>query len=263
MRRDPGNPEVIGLRADNPGPLTLDGTNSWIVGTGSAGAWVIDPGPALEAHQEAIAAEVKGRSGLAGIALTHGHGDHVDGVPLLLGLLGPAPVVGPRPHGEGAPAHEAKHGPLAVHALPGHTADHVAYVHESGIAFTGDAIFAESSVFVSPGPGSLAGYLGSLEELAQLRLDALAPGHGPVIDDPAGRIRDQIDHRLERERRLIDSLAEGHRSVDGILAVVWDDVPPQLKPAAAVTLAAHLDKLEEEGRLPEGVERPETPDWVV
>jgi len=253
--------EVVGLTADNPGPLTLAGTNTWIVGR--EGAWVIDPGPDQSLHIEQIAAEVAGRGGLAGIALTHGHGDHSDGVERLLASSGrTVTVVGPVPHGEGSPSHGSQHGPLEVHRLPGHTADHVAYIY-GGIAFTGDAIFAESSVFVSPGSGSLAGYLQALEQLASRQPIVLAPGHGPVINDPETRINQQIAHRLDRERRLLEALASGSRTVDQLLAEVWDDVPEALLPAAAVTLAAHLDKLDDEASLPEGVERPVVPDWII
>jgi glyoxylase-like metal-dependent hydrolase (beta-lactamase superfamily II) len=149
-----------------------------------------------------------------------------------------------------------------VLALPGHSSDHLAFAF-GDVVFTGDAIFANSSVFISPGPGSLAGYLAALNNLADRGPAVLAPGHGPLIKDPKGRIGEQVAHRLDRERRLVDAIAAGNNSVASLLAEVWDDVPEMLLPAATVTLAAHLDKLDDEERLPDGVERPDIPEWVV
>lgn len=257
MRIDvPTEDAVIGIRADNPSPLTLDGTNTWLVGEGDI--WVVDPGPELTEHIHAVASEVSARGRIAGIALTHGHADHSAAVPLLLEALGPVPVIaGHSGHGPGEEA-----GPLEVLAMPGHSRDHLAFAFGE-VVFTGDAIFANSSVFISPGAGSLAGYLDALNKLSARGPSALAPGHGPVITDPAARIAEQVAHRLERERRLVEAIDAGHHSVAAILGEVWDDVPEMLLPAATVTLAAHLDKLADEERLPEGVERPDIPEWVV
>jgi len=90
----------------------------------------------------------------------------------------------------------------------------------------------------------------------------IGPGHGPPVDDPAAKLDEYISHRLDRERRVVAALDSGKRSVDELLDEVWDDAPPQLRMAATVTLAAHLDKLADEGRLPDGVERPARPDWL-
>ncbi len=257
MRIDiPTGDAAFGVRADNPSLLTLEGTNTWIVGTGDV--WVVDPGPELVEHVDAVAVAVGEQGTLAGIALTHGHADHSAAVPLLLEALGPVPVIaGHSGHGPGEEA-----GPLEVLALPGHSSDHLAFAF-GDVVFTGDAIFANSSVFISPGPGSLAGYLAALNNLADRGPAVLAPGHGPLIKDPKGRIGEQVAHRLERERRLVDAIAAGNNSVASLLAEVWDDVPEMLLPAATVTLAAHLDKLDDEERLPDGVERPDIPEWVV
>ena len=257
--------DAVGLRAANPSPLTLEGTNTWIVGTDDV--WVIDPGPEIVEHVSAVAAEVGVRGELAGIALTHSHGDHSDAVGALRERMGDVPVVAGADRFRAATDASqaltgATHGQLEVLELPGHAADHIVFVH-GHVAYTGDAVFAESSVFVIPGPGSLAGYIAGLQRLADMDLELIAPGHGPLIKNPTERLREQISHRLEREAKLTAALANGMRSTDQILSVVWDDVPEMLLPAAAVTLAAHLDKLDEEGRLPEGVERPEVPDWAV
>jgi glyoxylase-like metal-dependent hydrolase (beta-lactamase superfamily II) len=245
--------DVLLVRAANPGPLTLSGTNSWIVGRDPA--WVVDPGPALPEHVGALAAELDRRGALGGIALTHRHADHDEAVAAVRERH-PAPV------GAGAGAADvrlgegADFGPLRAVATPGHAPGHLAFVLAGRIGFTGDAVLGEGSVFVAPGEGSLAGYLAGLERLRALGLVVLCPGHGPVVEDPSARIDGYRAHRHEREERLLAALARGLRSVDELLDAAWDDVPIGLRPAAAVTLAAHLDKLADEDRLPAGVERP-------
>ena len=265
MRIELDSHDAVGIRADNPGPLTLEGTNTWVVGSGEV--WVVDPGPDLADHIDAVAAEVQSRGSLAGVALTHSHGDHSDAVGGLLEQLGNVPVVAMHAdHRSGVGADEffggAAHGPLEILELPGHSSDHVAFLYRD-IAFTGDALFANSSVFVSPGAGSLAGYLSGLQELANRSPVLLAPGHGPLIDDPSERLASQIAHRLDRERRLIEAIASGLREQEELLDVVWSEVPEQLRLAAAVTLYAHLGKLSEDGLLPADIKVPEIPEWVV
>ena len=112
-------------------------------------------------------------------------------------------------------------------------------------------------MFVFPYPGALAAYLEGLGRLRERDLAVLLPGHGPPVGNPAAKLDEYISHRLERERRLIAALDAGKRSTDELLDEVWDDAPAALRPAAAWTLAAHLDKLSDEGRLPAGVERPD------
>jgi glyoxylase-like metal-dependent hydrolase (beta-lactamase superfamily II) len=124
-----------------------------------------------------------------------------------------------------------------------------------GVLFCGDTVLGEGSVFIPPGGGSLAAYLASLQRLQRLPLNALCPGHGPVVWDPAAKLAEYLAHRLDRERRLVDALAGGLRSTAELLDRVWDDAPAALRPAAALTLESHLEKLAQEGRLPEGVER--------
>ena len=133
---------------------------------------------------------------------------------------------------------------LAIESMPGR------------VCFTGDAVLGTGSVFVAPGPGSLAGYLAALRRLRALPLELLCPGHGPPVDDPAAKLDEYLAHRLDRERRLLDALARGLRSEGELLDDVWDDAPTALRFAAGVTLRAHLEKLSDEGRLPAGVEIP-------
>ena len=228
--------DVARVRADNPGPFTLTGTNTYVVGRDPC--WIVDPGPALDGHVAAVLAEAERRGGVGGIALTHRHNDHTEAVALI-----------------GAPIDP---GPLETVPTPGHTADHVAYVHGQ-VAFTGDAVLGEGSVYIV---GHLAEYLDALTALGERDLAFLCPGHGPVVDDPKAKLVEYVEHRRDRERRLLAALDSGLRGVDEILDAAWDDAPEHLRPAAAVTMNAHLEKLAAENRLPDGVERPEIPAWL-
>jgi glyoxylase-like metal-dependent hydrolase (beta-lactamase superfamily II) len=253
-------PDGVALvRAQNAGPLSLTGTNTWLV---DAPAWVIDPGPADPAHIAAVAAEADRRGGVAGIALTHWHIDHAEGVPALRERfdvpLAAAERAAPRgfeePSVDGLAPDVVLHdgdscGPLAVIATPGHALDHLSFVAERAL-FCGDTVLGEGSVFIAPGGGALSLYMDSLRRLRAMELDALCPGHGPVVWDVAAKLDEYIAHRQEREDRLVDALARGLRSHDELLDDVWDDAPAVLRPAAQLTLEAHLEKLREEGRLP-------------
>jgi|SRR5271165_3202722 len=244
---------ILRLRAPNPSPFTLTGTNTWVVGTEPA--WVVDPGPLVQEHLERLSAAIEDRGGLGGIALTHDHADHAEAVRALRERH-PAPLAAGRGPAEVLLSDRARFGPFEALATPGHASDHYAFVG-AGACFTGDAVLGNGSVFISPDPGAMAGYLGALARLRQREdFDVLCPGHGQIVWDPGGRLDEYVAHRLDRENRLLAALGEGRLTVQELLDAVWDDVPAALRPAAVVTLAAHLDKLEEEQRLPEGVERP-------
>jgi len=246
--------DIEQITADNHGAYTLSGTNTWLVGRGPC--WVIDPGPDLPEHRERILADARDRGGIGGIALTHDHADHADGVAALRTAVGtPPPVGAARYAGDVALRDGDAFGPLTVVATPGHAPDHLAFVANTA-CFTGDAVLGEGSVFVAPDPGALRGYLAALERLRAMDLAIICPGHGPLVLDADAKLEEYIAHRLDRERRLVRALDQGLRTTDELLARVWSDAPAALRGAAAVTLAAHLDKLGEEGRLPDGVERP-------
>jgi glyoxylase-like metal-dependent hydrolase (beta-lactamase superfamily II) len=244
---------IVRIRAANPGPFTLSGTNSWIVGR--APAWLVDPGPALDEHVAALQAEIDRRGGLGGVALTHDHADHTEAVPAIRARYPGAPLAAADGDVDVKLTDDDTFGPLRAIATPGHAPDHLAFVTGTA-ALTGDAVLGEGSVFVSPYPGSLTAYLDGLNRLKTRELTVLCPGHGPVVHDPQAKLEQYISHRLDRERRLLRALTAGKRSVDELLDEVWADAPAHLRPAATVTLAAHLDKLDDEGRLPGGVERP-------
>jgi glyoxylase-like metal-dependent hydrolase (beta-lactamase superfamily II) len=232
---------IMRVRANNPSPLTLDGTNTYVVA-----GWVVDPGPSDERHLRAV---FDAAGAIEGIVLTHNHGDHSDGAPLLAEMTG-AEVVRPR--------SEERVGPFEVFATPGHAPDHVSLLAGREL-FTGDTVLGSGSVFIAPGEGSLSAYLESLRRLRELDTEAILPGHGPVVWDPRAKLDEYIEHRLERERLVLDALDAGARTRDELLDRAWYDVDfasaPYLRYAAAATLEAHLEKLEEEGRLPAGVER--------
>jgi glyoxylase-like metal-dependent hydrolase (beta-lactamase superfamily II) len=235
---------VARLRANNPSPLTLTGTNTWVVGHHPA--WIVDPGPGHYHHLDAVAAAVRARGGAGGIALTHDHADHVQGVEALLERIGDVPVGAAR----GAPVQLGEgdtFGPLSVLHVPGHSDDHLIFV-AGRAAFTGDAVLGSGSVFVS---GALGEYLDGLRRLRELDLEVLCPGHGDEIWDPAAVLDRYMAHRLDRERRLLAALEAGLRTEDELLDAAWDDAPEQLRPAAAITMRAHLEKLRSEGRLDE------------
>jgi glyoxylase-like metal-dependent hydrolase (beta-lactamase superfamily II) len=249
--------DVALVRADNPGPFTLEGTNTWLVGRDPC--WIVDPGPALDAHVAAVLAEARRRGGIEGIALTHDHGDHAGAADAVRAGAGGVPVAAARWEGADARVGDGDVlGPLHVVATPGHATDHLAFV-AGEVCFTGDAVLAQSSVFVAPDPGALRGYLAALERLRAMELAVLCTGHGPPVTDPAALLDRYLAHRRDRERRLVAALGDGLRTIDELLDRVWDDAPPSLRLAAAATLAAHLDKLAEEGRLPAGTERPPWP----
>jgi glyoxylase-like metal-dependent hydrolase (beta-lactamase superfamily II) len=245
--------QIVGLRADNPGPFTLSGTNSWIVG--DEPGWLVDPGPALAEHVEATVAELKRRGGLGGIVLTHDHHDHDAAVPAIRAAFPDAPLAAARGPVEITLADGDRLGPLEAVATPGHAPDHLAFI-AGRACLTGDAVLGQGSVFIAPDPGALAGYLAGLGSLGRRDLAVLCPGHGLPVTDPQAKLREYIAHRLDREQRLLDAVDRGARTVGEMLDIAWPDVPEALRPAATVTLAAHLDKLADEGRLPEGVQRP-------
>jgi glyoxylase-like metal-dependent hydrolase (beta-lactamase superfamily II) len=252
--------DILRLRASNPGPLTLTGTNTWVVGRRPA--WVVDPGPLLDTHLRRLMAAIESRGGLGGVVLTHDHHDHSEAVETLLEVH-PAPLAGGRGKVDVLLAEDMRFGPFRAIATPGHAPDHYALIAD-GACFTGDAVLGDGSVLITPHPGAMSGYLLALTRL-RLREDfnVLCPGHGELVWEPQEKLEQYISHRIDRENRLIVALNEGLRSVPDLLDAVWSEVPAELRPAATATLAAHLDKLEDDQILPRGVQRPsfDVNDW--
>jgi glyoxylase-like metal-dependent hydrolase (beta-lactamase superfamily II) len=231
---------VARVRAPNPSPLTLDGTNSYVVD-----GWVVDPGPADAGHLDTIV-EAAGSRGIEGIVLTHSHSDHADGAPGLAKRAGVEVVL---------PAGAGEVGPFTVIPTPGHAPDHVSLLH-GRLLFAGDMVLGAGSVFVGGGDGSMTAYLDSLKRLLELDLEAILPGHGPVVWEPRAKLEEYLAHRHERERRVLEALEAGAATRDEVLDRAWCemdlDAVPYLRMAAGLTLDAHLDKLSAEGRLPDG-----------
>ncbi len=234
----PGH-DAVGIRANNPGPLTLTGTNTWIYGRDPA--WLIDPGPALPEHLDAISEELDERGGLGAVLLTHDHIDHAQAVPEIVKRFSPVPLAAAR-----GPAsvllEDGDHvGPFEVVATPGHSPDHLTFV-AGGVAFTGDAVLGEGSVFIM---GQLAEYLHGLERLRGYGL--VADRTWPRAGGRGSRHRSSASTSTiawRREAALVIALAEGKRTIHDLLDAAWADAPDALRPAAAITLEAHLQKLD-------------------
>jgi glyoxylase-like metal-dependent hydrolase (beta-lactamase superfamily II) len=232
----PRHPEVWRIVAPNPGAMTLAGTNTYLYG--SDPCLVVDPGPDIASHLDAVREAADDRGGIGLVLLTHGHGDHADGAERL-----GVEVVQPQ-DGE-------ERGGLRAVATPGHAPDHVCLMSEDGVCFSGDLVLGEGSTFVPPDGGSLAAYMDSLRRMQAESIELICPGHGPWITEPVAKLAEYVEHREMRERRLLTALERGERSRKALLAEAWSDVAVELRPAAEMVMQAHLDKLAAEGRLPE------------
>src|SRR3954449_3567824 len=197
MDEAPGHPEVLKVVAPNPGPMTLEGTNTYLYG--SDPCVVIDPGSDDPGHLEAIRAAATERGGIGLVLLTHSHGDHTAGAEEL-----EAEVV--------LPSGGEEHFGLRALATPGHAEDHVCFLGEGGVCFSGDLVLGLGSTIVPPGGGSLAAYMDSLRLLQAEQIELIAPGHGPWVTEPETKLGEYVAHREMRERRLIAALEQGERS---------------------------------------------------
>jgi glyoxylase-like metal-dependent hydrolase (beta-lactamase superfamily II) len=240
---------VTRVVASNPGPFTLEGTNTWIVGADPS--LVVDPGPEDEAHIERVA-EQAGR--VAAILVTHHHPDHVQAAAMLAERTR-APVMAFLPwDGEAAltDGDELRGGGVTLQALhtPGHSSDHVVFFDpvERGL-FTGDAVLGWGTSVVDPTDGDLAAYLRSLQRMLELRPAMIYPGHGPVVESAEDKVRSYLSHRAERERQVLDGLAGGPKSPEELVPGIYQDYPVEMHPVAARSVLAHLLKLEAEGRV--------------
>ncbi len=241
--------------------MTLEGTNTWVlVEPGEREAIVIDPGPDDASHRGAIidAVDANGANRVGLIVVTHGHADHAQGAAALADQAA-APVravasancsKGQQPLTDG---EQLRVGGLRldVVATPGHTADSVCFVIDADAALlTGDTILGRGSTVVARPDGGLADYLATLRRLRALtderQLLAVLPGHGPVVDDPAGKLDDYLQHREERLEQVRTAAAQS-TTVDEVLQAVYGDVAPEVQFAARWSLLAQLDYLRDEG----------------
>jgi glyoxylase-like metal-dependent hydrolase (beta-lactamase superfamily II)/8-oxo-dGTP pyrophosphatase MutT (NUDIX family) len=246
----PGGVSILRVLAPNPGPFTLEGTNTWIVGRDPP--VVIDPGPDDPEH---IAAVMKDAAPVGAILLTHHHPDHAPGAALLAKASG-APVFAYRPSARQRPlAHgqviEVGSARLLVRHTPGHTSDHVAfYLQSEGALFTGDAVLGRGTSVVDPPEGDMVAYLRSLREMLRLRPRRIYPGHGPVAFDAIAKLEEYLAHRAQREEEILAALAEGRRTpAEMIPGIYGEEIPASMHSVAARSVLAHLIKLEREGRV--------------
>ncbi|MGH8888708.1 MAG: MBL fold metallo-hydrolase [Acidothermaceae bacterium] len=249
------------VRADNPSPMTLEGTNTWVlVEPGQTAAIVVDPGPNDPQHLHAIldAVHSAGAAEVALIVLTHGHPDHAESAATFAASTGSVVraaatdlCVGAEKLTDGE-SIEVAGLRLGVVATPGHTADSVCLVVTGDRALlTGDTILGRGSTVVAHPDGKLADYLQTLEKLGLLveerGLFVVLPGHGPVRDDPAAVIAEYRVHRAQRLDQVRAAIAAGATTVDAVLASVYGDVSASLQHAARWSLLAQLDYLRESG----------------
>lgn len=246
--------------APNASPMTLDGTNTWILGASGAGAVIVDPGPADETHLASVRAALDRRDQRPVVVLlTHGHADHSEGARLFAESLG-VPVRALDPHhrhgSEGlAQSDVVAVGDLEIRvvATPGHSSDSLSFhmVAERAV-LTGDTLLGRGTTVVAWPDGSLAEYLDSLQTLTRLATDHglvhALPGHGPATTDPAGLLAEYLRHRHERLDQVRAAIEAGAASVEDVVAMVYEPLPPGVYPAAYASAAAQWQYLT--GRSP-------------
>lgn len=263
----PGHPveigqEVLRLTAANPGMMTGPGTNSYLIGNAAQGVAVVDPGPLLDAHIDALIAAAPGP--IRWILCTHTHLDHSPAAALLKQRTGatvygmPAPAF-PNQDQDFKPDHVLTHNErldIAGHALrvihtPGHASNQVCFLLESqNLLFTGDHIMQGSTVVISPPDGNMIEYLASLRLLLDYKIDYLAPGHGFLMDKPAENVDRILIHRQERENKVMAALKRAGQpaSLEMLVKLAYADTPERLHAVAQKSLLAHLEKLRTEAR---------------
>jgi len=234
------------LLAPNPGPFTLTGTRTYLLGD----SIVIDPGPAIDSHVEAIRAAMPR---IKTILITHRHADHAPAAQPLKRATG-ARIVAPRGVGDDVDqiisGGEIIDG-LQVIATPGHTSEHVCFLTAEGDLFSGDTILGEGTTQVFLPDGDMADYIRSLHAIRDLEPRRIYPGHGPTRDDAGALIDQYIAHRLQREQQVLDALAGGARDLQEMRRRIYPTLDPRLHHGAEEQIHAHLIKLRDEGRVRE------------
>lgn len=265
-------PGVRRLTADNPGPFTFHGTNTYIVGVDELA--VIDPGPDDEGHLAAIVAAAGGRP-ISHIFVSHTHRDHSPLARRLAEATG-AVVLAEGPHRPARPLRIGETNPLDASAdtdfrpdisladeavvdgadwslravlTPGHAANHAAFALEgTGILFSADHVMAWSTSIVAPPDGAMADYMASLDRLLAREDRLLLPGHGGALEEPAPFMRGLRTHRRMRERAILERLKVGDRTIPEMVRSIYRDTDPRLHGAAGLSVLAHLEDLVARGR---------------
>jgi glyoxylase-like metal-dependent hydrolase (beta-lactamase superfamily II) len=241
--------KVQRILAPNPGPFTGAGTNSYVI-EDAGEVVIVDPGPVMSEHAEAIVGAV-GDARVTAVVVTHTHIDHAPLANPLAKDFG-VPAMGHSSSAEFTPDERLVEGStvtvggtaLKVLFTPGHSDDHLCFLAGTTM-FSGDHIIGGSTVMVQ----DLAAYMRSLERLRDLTLEKLHPGHGPDIDNPQEIIEYYIEHRLEREQQVIQAIQRGAGSIGAIVEDVYADVDRALHPVAAHSVAAHVGKLVHDGTV--------------
>ncbi|GAB4531222.1 MAG: MBL fold metallo-hydrolase [Roseibium sp.] len=255
------------ITAQNPGPFTFHGTNSYLLGTRRL--ICVDPGPADPAHIEAIL-KAAGGAVIEAIVVTHTHVDHSPGARLLKERTG-APIAGCGPHRPARALAESEVNPLDASgdkehfpdlplgdgeafvmsdltletvATPGHTANHLCFaVRGEPVLLSADHVMGWSTSVVAPPDGSMRAYMASIEKLLNRREEIYLPGHGGVIRDARGYVEDLKRHRLGRESAILSLLSGDPKTIPDMVTSLYTDIDPALYPAAGLSVFAHLEDL--------------------
>jgi glyoxylase-like metal-dependent hydrolase (beta-lactamase superfamily II) len=234
--------------APNPGPMTLTGTNTYLVGDGAGNLAAIDPGPEdLPEHVDAVLRRARELGRISTVIVTHRHLDHLPAATPLCRETGALLAGHPdlpgveRPLADGSSAFG---GLVALHTF-GHTRDSLSLWDASdGTLFTGDLVLGTGTAVLDDAPGALTDYMASLDRLLALQPRTIYPGHGPIVADGASRLSEYRDHRRQRVQQVLDALAQrGSSTPDELAAAIYTDVPAHLLPMAARNVRANLEML--------------------
>jgi glyoxylase-like metal-dependent hydrolase (beta-lactamase superfamily II) len=247
------SPFVALVLAPNPSPMTLTGTNTYLIGRDEIA--VVDPGPDLPEHVDAIVENLSNLGKPAIALVTHHHDDHLPAARRLRERLG-MPIAGHAdlPSVDRPLLHDEVLGlagaTLRALHTPGHTWDHVCYfLEEERAIFAGDLVAGTGSLVVGPGRGELAASLRSLQVLRDQDPNVIYPGHGPVVPDAKAKLAEYIRHRAERERQVLDALGAGLTMIPLMVERIYVGIAPGLVGHASRNVQAHLFKLEDEGTV--------------
>ncbi|HUR51077.1 MAG TPA: MBL fold metallo-hydrolase [Mycobacteriales bacterium] len=234
--------------APNPGPMTLEGTNTWVLqGPGREDVLVVDPGPLDEGHLERVAST----GDVSLIVLTHGHYDHSEGARRLHEMTGahvlsldPSYTIGGEALTEDGEVFGAAGVTLRLLHTPGHSSDSVSlYVEDDPAVLTGDTILGRGTTVVAHPDGVLRDYLRSLERLRELGDVTVLPGHGPELPHAGVAAQQYLDHREQRLEQVRAAVGSGARTAREVVETVYADVDRVLWPAAELSVRAQLDFL--------------------